>query len=157
VNYYAGIHAMCRYGDANVHHVLPIAGGEIEKAKQNFVHRLQSALLDVSCTSGKVFARKASYALFLPKGSHSISMAFKRCDPCSVVLRGIPCELSSVHSPTRRHGRHQCPIRVSEKKSTRETQWMPLSQGFAGWGASALSIATSNGSGFPRLNRFVFG
>ena len=56
VNYYAGIHAMCKFGDANVHHVLPIGGGDAEKARQNFVHRLQSALLDVFFAhSGVVF------------------------------------------------------------------------------------------------------
>lgn len=56
VNYYAGIHAMCRIADANVHHVLPVGGGDQMKAQQNFVHRLQSALLDVFFAhSGIVF------------------------------------------------------------------------------------------------------
>jgi len=65
VNYYAGIHAMCRYGDANVHHVLPIAGGEIEKARE-----LRAPAARVHCStyffahSGRSLARKASYALF---------------------------------------------------------------------------------------------
>ena len=46
VNYYAGIHAMAMIG-ANVHHVLPIENPENPKSKQAFVHRVQSALLDV--------------------------------------------------------------------------------------------------------------
>lgn len=46
VNYYAGIHAMSKIG-ANVHHVLPIENPDNEKSKQNFLHRAQSALLDV--------------------------------------------------------------------------------------------------------------
>ena len=57
VNYYAGLHAMCRIGQANVHHVLPIAGVDGE---QSFVHRVQSALLDVFLAhSGLVFGVKA--------------------------------------------------------------------------------------------------
>lgn len=47
VNYYAGLHAMCSLAQANVHHVLPIADGNADEASQNFVQRLQSALLDV--------------------------------------------------------------------------------------------------------------
>ncbi|WP_084402617.1 RNaseH domain-containing protein [Cupriavidus sp. amp6] len=56
VNYYAGLHTMCRMGKANVHHVLPIAGTDGE---QSFVHRVQSALLDVFLAhSGLVFGVK---------------------------------------------------------------------------------------------------
>lgn len=47
VNYYAGLHAMCSLAQANVHHVLPIADGNADEASENFVQRLQSALLDV--------------------------------------------------------------------------------------------------------------
>lgn len=49
VNYYAGIHAMSLIG-ANVHHVLPPDASTPdteEKAKENFLQRVQSALLDV--------------------------------------------------------------------------------------------------------------
>lgn len=56
VNYFAGMHAMCSMAGANVHHVLPISGKDPERAKQNFIHRLQSALLDVLLAhSGIVF------------------------------------------------------------------------------------------------------
>ncbi|KIF80057.1 RNaseH domain-containing protein [Noviherbaspirillum autotrophicum] len=57
VNYYAGLHAMCAIGNANVHHVLPIAPGKsVDKAEQSFVHRVQSALMDVFLAhSGLVF------------------------------------------------------------------------------------------------------
>lgn len=56
VNYYAGLHAMCQIADANVHDVLPIGPGDPAKAMQHFVHRLQSALLDVFFAhSGVIF------------------------------------------------------------------------------------------------------
>ena len=56
VNYYAGMHAMCSIAKANVHHVLPLSGPDPDRAKQGFIHRLQSALLDVFFAhSGIVF------------------------------------------------------------------------------------------------------
>lgn len=49
VNYFAGLHAMCMYGEANVHHLLPLEKdrrtGQLDV--QHFIHRVQSALLDV--------------------------------------------------------------------------------------------------------------
>lgn len=58
VNYFAGLHAMCLYGEANVHHLLPLEKdrrtGELDI--QHFIHRVQSALLDVFLAhSGVVF------------------------------------------------------------------------------------------------------
>lgn len=58
VNYFAGLHAMCAYGDANVHHLLPLEKdrrtGQLDV--QHFIHRVQSALLDVFLAhSGVVF------------------------------------------------------------------------------------------------------
>ncbi|MHB8254301.1 MAG: RNaseH domain-containing protein [Acidiferrobacter sp.] len=56
VNYYAGMHAMCSIAKANVHHMLPVSGPDPDRAKQSFIHRLQSALLDVFFAhSGIVF------------------------------------------------------------------------------------------------------
>lgn len=55
VNYYAGIHAMSLI-EANVHYVLPMESGDSLDEQQHFVHRLQSALLDVLLAhSGIVF------------------------------------------------------------------------------------------------------
>lgn len=70
VNYYAGLHAMCSMADANVHHILPI---EIDRKsekpdEQNFVHRLQSALLDVFMAhSGVVLGTQVFVASRLPE------------------------------------------------------------------------------------------
>ncbi|HIV72931.1 MAG TPA: DUF3893 domain-containing protein [Candidatus Aquabacterium excrementipullorum] len=58
VNYFAGLHAMCMHGEANVHHLLPLEKdrrtGQLDL--QHFIHRVQSALLDVFLAhSGVVF------------------------------------------------------------------------------------------------------
>lgn len=57
LNYYADIHAMCSIGDANVHHLLPIDYRKSkDQSEQSFVHRTQSALMDVFLAhSGLVF------------------------------------------------------------------------------------------------------
>lgn len=58
VNYFAGLHAMCSYGKANVHHLLPLETDR-QTGKpdfQHFIHRVQSALLDLFLAhSGVVF------------------------------------------------------------------------------------------------------
>lgn len=66
VNYYAGIHAMSRIG-ANVHHVLPIENPADEASRQGFLHRAQSALVDVFLAhSGIIFGTKEFAAQLLP-------------------------------------------------------------------------------------------
>lgn len=47
VNYYAAIHAACRTAKANVHYVLPIQQKRGKDDVGHFVHRVQSAMLDV--------------------------------------------------------------------------------------------------------------
>lgn len=47
VNYYAAIHAACSVAGANVHHVLPIQQKRGKDDVGHFVHRVQSAMLDV--------------------------------------------------------------------------------------------------------------
>lgn len=51
VNRRAAIHAMCSIAKANIHHVLPIAEANTDarkaKAVQSFIHRAQSAMMDV--------------------------------------------------------------------------------------------------------------
>lgn len=69
VNYYAGIHAMSKIG-ANVHHVLPIENPDDPESRQGFLHRSQSALLDVLLAhSGIVFGVKDFMGKVLPEGS----------------------------------------------------------------------------------------
>jgi len=66
VNYFAGIHAMSKIG-ANVHHVLPIETPDDAASEQSFLHRTQSALLDVFLAhSGIIFGTKDFAAQLLP-------------------------------------------------------------------------------------------
>lgn len=66
VNYYAGIHALSSIG-ANVHHVLPIENPDEDASKQAFLHRTQSALLDVFLAhSGIVFGVKDFVGRLMP-------------------------------------------------------------------------------------------
>ncbi|KVN78947.1 RNaseH domain-containing protein [Burkholderia ubonensis] len=69
VNYYAGIHAMSSIG-ANVHHLLPIEAPDDPAAEQAFLHRTQSALLDVFLAhSGIIFGTREFAAQLLPSES----------------------------------------------------------------------------------------
>ncbi|MCE2645088.1 MAG: RNaseH domain-containing protein, partial [Burkholderiaceae bacterium] len=88
VNYYAGLHAMSAVGDANVHHVLPITSSDARDQKQHFIHRLQSALLDVLLAhSGIVFGvREFLTPLFggsPPKATYGIQAVRSRARPFS--------------------------------------------------------------------------
>lgn len=66
VNYFAGIHTMSKIG-ANVHHVLPIETPDDAASEQSFLHRTQSALLDVFLAhSGIIFGTKDFAAQLLP-------------------------------------------------------------------------------------------
>jgi len=63
VNRRAAIHAMCSIAGASVHHVLPIEAAStdnrIAKANQSFIHRVQSAMMDVLLAhSGYVIGTK---------------------------------------------------------------------------------------------------
>ena len=69
VNYYAGIHVMSSIG-ANVHHVLPTENPLDVTSKQDFLHRAQSALLDVFLAhSGIVFGVRNFLSRLLPEES----------------------------------------------------------------------------------------
>lgn len=66
VNTFAGIHAMSKIG-ANVHHVLPIEYPNEKKSQQSFIHRVQSALLDVLLAhTGVAFGVKEFTERLLP-------------------------------------------------------------------------------------------
>jgi hypothetical protein len=66
VNYFAGIHAISKIG-ANVHHVLPIERPDDKRSHQSFIHRVQSAMLDVLLAhTGVAFGVKEFTARLLP-------------------------------------------------------------------------------------------
>lgn len=137
VNYYAGIHAFSSVG-ANVHHVLPIENPDNPKSKQSFLHRVQSAVLDVVMAhSGLVFGTKKFFDSLLPentipKAVYGIQIIRSRARSRSgeqnvvfilytrlIVETGIT-EIQIVH----------------KDRKTQRTDWMPLNRGLQWVGAN---------------------
>ena len=133
VNYFAGLHAMCLLGKANVHHLLPL---EIDRKTmrpdiQHFIHRVQSALLDVFLAhSGVVFGVKSFVQACLgqatPKAVYglqvvrSLPRAFSQEQPVHLILFSrldVASGISSVRFACRNKNRIQL------------TEWTPLNEG----------------------------
>jgi hypothetical protein len=133
VNYFAGIHALCAVG-ANVHHVLPIAQDERDP-KQNFLHRLQSAIMDVTLAhSGAVlevgdFVRKHLPEHRVPKAIYGIQAVRSRAR----VRTGQSDAHFLLYSRTLvDNGLTQARLAA---QSILLTDWMPLSDALAWVGA----------------------
>lgn len=133
VNYYAGIHAMSLIG-ANVHHVLPRETVDSEEAKQAFIYRVQSALLDVLLAhSGVVFGVKEFVARVLPDA------------PAPKAIYGIQAVRSMARTFSGESGvcfvlfsrlvvsSGMTEVKFSYKaaKGNAWTEWMPLSKGLS--------------------------
>lgn len=133
VNYFAGLHAMSRYAQANVHHLLPLE--EDRKTKkpdvQHFIHRTQSALLDVFLAhSGIVFGVDAFVEACLgdtkPKAIYGVQVvrsqaqAFTQEQPASLIVFSRLDVATGVAS-VRFVARHN--------KQTKGTDWQPLNEG----------------------------
>lgn len=133
VNYFAGLHAMCSRAKANVHHLLPL---ELDRKSQqpdvqHFIHRVQSALLDVFMAhSGVVFgvqpfvtgclgdaAPKAIYGIQVVR---SQARAFTQEQPVCLILFTRLDVASGVTSV-----RFVC----RNKNRTQPTDWETLNQG----------------------------
>ena len=130
VNYYAGIHAMC-LADANVHHVLPIGGGDSNRATQHFVHRLQSALLDVFLAhSGVVFGTEAFLRpLFSgnpPNYVYGVQAARSNARSYSGERNVSFLIFTRLHVKS---GTTEVRFIYSEKGKTYDTPWLPFSAG----------------------------
>lgn len=158
VNYYAGLHAMCAFGQANVHHVLPIASSEAKDSKQNFIHRLQSALLDVFLAhSGIVFGVKE----FLeerfngnpPKATYGIQAVRSRARPFSGesdVYFAVATRLITTTGATEVQFFHK------DGSRNRTSSWFPLAEGLRWLGAQRrLSAGDGNWlkAAFPEFAR----
>jgi hypothetical protein len=131
VNYYAGLHAMCQIADANVHHVLPIGAGDPTKAMQHFVHRLQSALLDVFFAhSGVIFGtHEFLRSLFddkAPKYIYGIQAARSQARAYSGEI-GVSFLLFTRLNV--QQGRTDVRFVYRSRHSTNRTEWMPLNEG----------------------------
>jgi hypothetical protein len=131
VNYYAGLHSMCQLADANVHHVLPIGAGDPAKAMQHFVHRLQSALLDVFFAhSGVIFGTQEFLtSLFgekTPKYVYGIQAARSQARAFSGEIGVSFLLFTRLHV---QKGRTDVRFVYRARRTTERTEWMPLNQG----------------------------
>lgn len=133
VNYFAGLHAMCLYGEANVHHLLPLEKdrrtGKLDV--QHFIHRVQSALLDVLLAhSGVVFGvqsfvrgclgNNAPKAIYGVQAIRSNARAFTQEQRvCLIVFTRLDV------------GTDATSVAFACRKGNRVTQmdWKPLSEG----------------------------
>jgi ElaB/YqjD/DUF883 family membrane-anchored ribosome-binding protein len=146
VNYYAGIHTMCWAGDANVHHVLPIGGGDPARATQNFVHRLQSALLDVFFAhSGMVFGTEAFLkpllALNPPRYIYGIQAMRSNARAYSGEM-GVSFLVFTRLEVCR--GTTEVLYVYREKRSAKKTDWMAFSQGLRWLGSQRALDSDEN-------------
>ncbi|MBL8345252.1 MAG: DUF3893 domain-containing protein [Rubrivivax sp.] len=133
VNYYAGLHAMCRHAKANVHHLLPL---EIDRKTkqpdvQHFIHRVQSALLDVFLAhSGMVFGvrpfvqgclgRACPKAIYGVQAVRSQARALTQEQPVSLIVftkLDVATGVTSVSFVCR------------DRNRVYSTEWLPLNQG----------------------------
>jgi hypothetical protein len=131
VNYYAGIHAFSAIG-ANVHHILPIEKPDDEKARQSFLHRTQSALLDVFLAhSGVVlnsyeFMSRLYASEIMPQRIYGIqamrSRARRRSGETSVCFL-LYSRLTVVTGIT------EFQVVYKDKRTNRYSDWMPLAKG----------------------------
>lgn len=133
VNYFAGLHAMCLYGEANVHHLLPLEKdrrtGQLDV--QHFIHRVQSALLDVFLAhSGVVFGvqqfvqgclgNDAPKAIYGVQAIRSNARAFTQEQRvCLIVFTRLDVSSGATS------------VAFACRKGNRVTQmdWQPLSEG----------------------------
>lgn len=137
VNYFAGIHAFSLIG-ANVHHALPIENVEDKASHQNFLHRVQSALLDVMLAhSGAVFGVKEFISRLpipdanVPKGIYGVQAVRSRAQTRSGQTGVNFLLFSRVLVET---GHTQ--VRIGYKDGGNKlTPWMPLSRGLAWMGS----------------------
>lgn len=131
VNYYAGIHAMSLIG-ANVHHVLPIENHADQASRQSFLHRVQSALLDVLLAhSGIVFGVKEFVGRLipydkLPSAIYGVQAVRSRARSrsgesgvCFILYSRIIVET----------GRTEVRFGYTESKGNKLSDWMPLAKG----------------------------
>ncbi len=131
VNFYAGIHATSLIG-ANVHHVLPIEKSGDVRSTQDFLYRVQSALLDVMLAhTGVVLGVKEYVNRILPQeripdAVYGIQVIRSRAQVFSGQKQANFILYSRLVIET---GKTEVRISYSQGKKNRTTDWMPLEQG----------------------------
>ncbi|HEX2831081.1 MAG TPA: RNaseH domain-containing protein [Burkholderiales bacterium] len=149
VNYFAGMHAMCAIGKANVHHVLPIGAGNIADSQQHFVHRLQSALLDVFFAhSGLLYGVRnefeAHFGEAMPNAVYGIQVVRSRARAFSgessvefILYTRLPIGISKPNGD--RVTATDVRFVYSTKRKLTKSAWMPMREGLQ-WLASQRDI-----------------
>lgn len=163
VNYFAGLHAMCNYGKANVHHLLPLEtdrrSGELDV--QHFIHRTQSALLDLLLAhSGAVFgvqrfvhgclSENAPKAIFGVQAIRSPARAFTQEQRVSLI---VFTRLDTASGATS--------VSFAYRKNARvlTTEWQPLNEGLQ-WLGSQRQLSGDEGwlkDNFAAVTRKMLG
>lgn len=146
VNRRAAIHAICKYTKAAVHHVLPMENGDTgsrqAKARQNFIHRMQSAMTDVCLAhsghliNASAFARNhvpvSCQAIYGVQALRKRAQMFSGETPVSMLVY-TRINLSTNTTEVRFH------YGVGTRNAT--SQWMPLSEGLI-WLAGQRDITS---------------
>jgi len=144
VNYFAGIHASSLIG-ANVHHVLPIEKPGEEKASQEFLYRIQNALLDVMLAhTGVIFGVKEfvdslDFGNHLPCCIYGIQVIYSRAQRRSGQKNIEFILYSRLVIET---GKTEVRFAYYEAGKNLSTDWMPLEQGLT-WLGSQRRIQDS--------------
>lgn len=142
VNYFAGIHAMTAIANANVHHILPLESEQDPLLLQNFLHRLQSALMDVFFAHAGVvfdagaFVRK-HYPGTPPAGVIGIQVVRSRARSYSGE-KNVKFIMFSRLNCVGANGTTDVKFAYRAGKKNETTQWMPLSEGLRWLGKNRL-------------------
>ncbi len=146
VNRRAAIHAICARTDAAVHHVLPMETGNTDtrqaKARQNFIHRLQSAMTDVMLAHSGHLINAAAFAKnHLPdncKAVYGIQALRKRAQMFSGETPVSMLVYTRINLATDTTEIQFC---YGTGARTRNNSWMPLSEGLI-WLAKQRDITS---------------
>lgn len=144
VNYFAGIHALSAAG-ANVHHVLPIDRDERDPT-QNFLHRVQSAIMDVTLAhSGAVLDVSEFVCKHLPQGRIPKAIYGVQAVRSRARMRTGQSDANFLlYSRTLvDSGLTQARIACHTGRDEKLTGWMPLSEALA-WVGSQRALCDSD-------------
>ena len=146
VNRRAAIHAICERTGAAVHHVLPMETGNTDtrqaKARQNFIHRLQSAMTDVILAhSGHLINAAAFAKSHLPdncKAIYGIQALRKRAQMFSGETPVSMLVYTRINLAT---DTTEIQFHYGTGARTRNNSWKPLSEGLI-WLAKQRDITS---------------
>ena len=146
VNRRAAIHAICERTGAAIHHVLPMETGNTDrrqaKARQNFIHRMQSAMTDVMLAhSGHLINAAAFAKSHLPdncKAIYGIQALRKRAQMFSGETPVSMLVYTRINLAT---DTTEIQFHYGTGARTRNNSWMPLSEGLI-WLAKQRDITS---------------